>query len=661
MIPTAYPLSLDLLTQLWQEYVQTGNCTTAHPLLPDPVVVRSWQRCALRFSPLAAPRLTRLKGLASTAVFRSQQEFVNFALPFLEDTYQFIEGSGCALLLADGTACVLELLGDGAAVEQLVQNGWDRGTYWAEGQMGTNAVGLCLFTAMPTQVVGAEHYFAALHQWVTTAAPIHAVNGRIAGVVAVLGPVDGATSHTISMVMAVARAITNQLQAEWLQEETNRHLSEMSTLLAAMDDGVLAWDEAGMITHINQQAGDMLHLHPASVTGQPVADFVQFPGIVQKALLTPSSLHDVEVVLMVGGRSLPVLVNLRLVQRGSRVVGYMLMIRPLEKVRQFVQQQMGANVNLSVDDFFGQSAEMQRVLRQVTTAARGRVPVLLRGEGGVGKNLMAQIIHSVGPRAQRPFLAVNCRAIPRDLMLPEFLGVEGSAERSGRPSKFELVDGGTLLLDQVEQLTLEMQAVLLHVIETRHVMRLESTYPIPVDVRIITTTAVDLEQQVADGRFLSQLYYRLGIFNLLLPPLRHRVEDIPLLVERFLQRRAKQSLPPIGVHEQALAVMQRYPWPGNVRELESVLELASSSCDGQITVQDLPDSVRHGRVITDTSPVPKPVHTVAEMEKEAILRAGISCGWHISQMAQQLGIGRTTLWRKMKRYNIALEQFKESL
>jgi transcriptional activator for dhaKLM operon len=204
-----------------------------------------------------------------------------------------------------------------------------------------------------------------------------------------------------------------------------------------------------------------------------------------------------------------------------------------------------------------------------------------------------------------------------------------------------------------------MQSALLQLIETGHVARLGGIHPIPVDVRTIATTTIDLEQAVAEGRFLSHLYYRFAVFNMLLPQLRQRIEDVPLLSERFLARFTERESRAVWIDDEAMAILSRYPWPGNVRELESVLEQAiHRSRDGTIAVLNLPEVVRQGRVMTEHSPRPQPVLTVSEAEREAIITAGWACQGRVSEMAQQLDIGRTTLWRKMKRYSIRPEHFK---
>jgi transcriptional activator for dhaKLM operon len=337
----------------------------------------------------------------------------------------------------------------------------------------------------------------------------------------------------------------------------------------------------------------------------------------------------------------------------------MMMLRHLEQLRLLVHQQVGSQASLKLEDIFAESAAMRPVTRQARIAARGSAPVLLRGEGGVGKNHLARAIHNDSVRADKPFISINCHAIPRELIISEFLGYEKESGRDGRPSKFELAHEGTLLLDQVESLSLEMQSALLQVIETGHVMRLGSSRPIPVDVRVVAATTADLEKSVAEGNFLSHLYYRFSVFHITIPPLRERAEDILLLAKRLLARSARRHGQNMVLDDEAMAILRRYPWPGNVRELEMVLERAAyQSSDYVIHLMDLPENVRNGRVVVGRGPQPQPVLSAAEAEREAIIRAGWACKGRVSEMARELEIGRTTLWRKMKVYQIVPARFR---
>jgi transcriptional activator for dhaKLM operon len=657
MQPTDYPLKPDQLRRLWSIFVGYGELSEEEIATLDPAIWLSWQRCRPRFDPLATPRLKRLSQASLQPVRRAHAAVTAVAAPLIEDIHQYVEGSDCAIILATSAGCVLDYVGDPAAVERLQEAGMGEGSYWSEEHVGTNAIGLVRINALPAQVVGAEHYLQIYHSYATTAAPIYDVRGRMAGILAIAGPAAGASSHALGLVMTAARALGNQLHTDWYVEEANRYLSAVKTTLGAISEGVIAWDAAGVVNHANDQAGQILGVKPSVILGRHITEVASLPPRLIEASIAGQELRDVEMNFTGNDGNVSCLVHLRLVVEGQVPVATIAMLRPMEQVRRLVHAQMGTHATLSLDDIAGQSRVMRALMRQARVAARGQAPILIRGEGGAGKNYLARAVHNEGARAEGPFIAVNCRAIPHELMISEFLG---SSEGShSRPSKFELANGGTLLLDQVENLSLEMQAALLQLIETGHVLRIGSVRPFPVDVRIIAASTANLEQEVAEGSFSSHLYYRFGVFTLVVPPLRERADDIPLLAERFLARITQNTARATWISDEAMAVLCRYPWPGNVRELESVLERAlSQSRDGTIRVEDLPATVRIGRLVTGASPQPEPVLSLAETEREAILRAGWACHGRMSEMAEQLKIGRTTLWRKMKRYDLSPDTFK---
>lgn len=660
MQPLAYPVDNEMLTLAWESFMIEGQLDWPTRASADPAILRSWQRCIFRLDPRTRPRPNKASHQVLESILKAQANLVTVATPFMEDIHQFIEGSGCAILLADGTACIHTLVGDADAVAALEEAGLGRGTYWAEGQMGTNALSMTLFEAMPILVIGPEHFIADCHHLASAAAPIHDIRGRIAGIMAIVGPTESGSPHMLALVMAAARAISNQLQADWFLGEANLHLTEVNTVLGAISEAVIAWGESGLIHHANAKVAEILDLNPAAIVGRPLDDTLELPLNLARAIQDNREVQDEEVTFRVNGRPITCLASLRPIGEGAMPpAGYIVMLRPIEQVRQLVHQQMGTQATLTLDDLSSQSIRMREVLRQARIAARGTAPVLIQGEGGVGKNHLARAIHNDSYRADKPFIVIDCRAIPHELMASEFLGLERGTGILGRPSKFELAHGGTLLLDQVESLSLELQTALLRVLETGHVMRLGGARPIQLDVRIMAATTANMEQLVAEDSFISHLYYRFGVFNITIPPVRERLEDVPLIAERFLARISSQDDQAYWIDEEALAILRRYPWPGNVREMESVLERAISQSHNEvIRVVDLPEGVRSGRVITTASPQPQPILSVADAEREAIIRAGRACQGRVSQMAEQLGIGRTTLWRKMKLLHITAEDFK---
>ncbi|MFW6063667.1 MAG: sigma 54-interacting transcriptional regulator, partial [Chloroflexota bacterium] len=563
MQPDAFPVRWQRLREIWRSFVETGRLQGEDAKSLDPAVLQSWRRCLPRLDYRARPHPKSLTHTSLRSVLRAHANLIGVAAPLMEDIHQHIEGSHCAILLADGSACILDAVGDETALRLIKRRKLGQGTYWSEGQLGTNAMGVVRIVAMPIQIVGPEHYFRIHHHFTTTAAPVHDVRGRIVGILGVVGPAETATSHTLGLVMTAARAISNQLQTDWYVEEANRHLTEVKTILSAISEGVISWNENGIVNHVNTPAGQILDLNPASAVGRHLRDTFDLPPMISDAADSRIELRDVETTLHVNGHAAHCLVSLRPIFEGKRHIGHIVMLRPIEHVRQLVHQQIGVKATLSLDDIANssQSSNMRAVLRQARIAARGTAPVLLRGEGGVGKNHLARAIHNDGVQPEAPFIAVNCQAIPHELMISEFLGHDESGNSKSRPSKFELADGGTLLLDQIEHLSLEMQAAVLHLVETGHIMRLGSARPVHVNVRIIAATTVDLEQRVREGSFISHLYFRFGVFNIAIPPLRERVEDVPLLAERFLARFTRDQERAAWVEDEAMDILRRYPWP----------------------------------------------------------------------------------------------------
>ena len=654
------PPHLSRLKTCWQHFITTGTLDEAEIAALSHPIYRSWQRCALRLSPTRPPRLPQARTDVLAQVRLALFEMLATARPCLEDVLQFSEGSGFVLVLTDGTGCVLDVLGEPDAVRAMSTYHLRPGAYWSEGAAGTNAIALALLDAMPIEVVGPAHYLQAFHTLTTAAAPIHDVRGHIIGTVAMVGPVDRYNAHTLATVMATTKAIHNQLHTDYYLATANRHLTELQSVFRAISDGVISWNSDGRIMHINERAGDLLGIAPEQARGRFLHDVVQLPPLVQQAQQEERTLLDAEVTLWVGRRSFDVMLCFHPIRHGAHCLGYLATIRPAQRVRNMVQRIVSMPTTLTLDDIPAHAPASRRLVRLARQAARGRAPVLLYGEGGVGKSPLAAAIHNSSPRADHPFITVHCRAIPHELMIAEFLGIDQSADQS-RPSKFELADGGTLHLTDIEYLSLEMQSALLHVIDSGMVMRLAGTRAIPVDVRIIATTTADLDALVGAGHFHADLLYRFNAFRIFVPPLRERTEDLETLIERTAARIGRQAQRRVHITPEAMELLRRYTWHGNIRELESVMERIILTNDRSvIRPEDLPSNIRFATARTSANAASPalPVRSLDDLEREAIERAGWACRGNVSRMAAQLGISRTTLWRRLKQYGIDPNRFR---
>jgi len=295
------------------------------------------------------------------------------------------------------------------------------------------------------------------------------------------------------------------------------------------------------------------------------------------------------------------------------------------------------------------------VVELVRRVAPTSATVLIRGESGTGKELIAKAIHHASDRARGPFVAINCGALPETLLESELFGhVRGAFTGASGTKKglFEEADGGTLLLDEIGEMAPSLQVKLLRALQSGEIRPVGSTQAITVDVRVVAATNRDLEQLIRQGGFREDLFYRLNVIPVTLPPLRERREDIPLLAEHFLGRAAQRLGRSLRLGPAAVDRLLRYPWPGNVRELENAIERAAILArDQTIEPDDLPPHVTGG-VILGPAPGLEREHTLAEAERAHIIQTLERCGGNHSRAAEMLGIGRTTLWRKLKEYGL---------
>src|SRR5262249_25186331 len=326
------------------------------------------------------------------------------------------------------------------------------------------------------------------------------------------------------------------------------------------------------------------------------------------------------------------------------------------------QRVVGAQARFSFADIIGESTAIQSALRHARVAANSAAPVLLIGEPGAGKELFAHAIHNAGARSNEPFVVLNCAAVPRTLLMGELLGYEGgqSGRVEGRPGKLELAYGGTMMLEDVEALTVEAQTSLLRVIETQHLIRIGGRRVVAVDARIIASTADDLERAVSEGRFRAELFYRLSVLRIHIPPLRSRGDDVLLLLDQILATMNRRMGRQVLFAPEALSALRTYHWPGNVRELEATLErLLHMSEKSVLALADLPPAIAQSLAAFSATPAPmaRLYDRHAMAERDAILRAGREAGGRLGRVAERLGISRATLWRKMKLYELTKEHF----
>ncbi|HEU0001473.1 MAG TPA: sigma 54-interacting transcriptional regulator [Ktedonobacteraceae bacterium] len=682
---------------IWKQFVLHG--VMQDEVLP-PALIQSWKRCAaLGLDPYGD---TAFEETARPVSSGFSPQLLTLVRPVMEDMHQFIEGSACVVVFADDTARIVDCLGDQDMRVELEHLGLSVGAFWYEERQGSNALALALQESFPIQLEGAMHYRAALHPFYTSAAPVHDLLGHVVGVLGVVGRHENSHLHTLGMITAAAQAISNQLQMQVWLGNANDLLSELKTILQTLPEGILLLRHDGVVSQMNGPAGTMLGLSPARVTGRRLSDVLPLPSVLAQAIVRQQQLADEELVFDTSHGRVTCLCSLKAIstyrlETGLEAIvgssglviaepvaadGFVMILRSIERVQKLVNRMTGARARLTFANVVGESPALKEAMRLARLAATSNSTVLLHGETGTGKEIFAQSIHTSSARADGPFVAVNCAAIPRELINTELFGYEGGsftgADRQGRSGKFEQAHGGTLFLDEIGDMPLDLQTALLRAIETHTIVRIGGQRVIPVDVRIIAATHKDLREEARRGNFRADLFYRLNVLTITIPPLRERVDDLPLLVQHFLQRQSRVMGRTLIIHPEAMLAIQGYNWPGNIRELENTLERVTYLMpQSTITIADLPFELQQSTGHVETahlpsqnsdpqepsqrSPLPltnsadKSVALKAQSgqaEMQAIMQALQASDGQVTRAASLLGISRTTLWRKMAKYGL---------
>jgi len=340
----------------------------------------------------------------------------------------------------------------------------------------------------------------------------------------------------------------------------------------------------------------------------------------------------------------------------ERVLGHLQLASENRLLREQIKSKQGFG------SIIGRSPEMEKLYRIITKAAHSTHPVLILGESGTGKELVARAVHFSGPYRDKPFIPVDCGSLVPTLIESELFGYTKGAFTGAVRSKdglLALADGGTVFLDEIGELPIDLQAKLLRALQEKEIRPVGGTKPIPINVRILAATNKDLEQGVAQGTFRRDLYFRLNVLTLRIPPLRERKQDIPLLTGHFLERLARTTGVQRNISDEALKLMLHYEWPGNVRELENCLDRACAMSSGPtVHVSDLSSAVQNWKDQHDSKASLEPasensIRTLADLERQAILDALTQLHGDKLETARLLGIGKTTLYRKLKEYGAA--------
>ncbi|MZQ97158.1 MAG: PAS domain S-box protein [Acidaminobacter sp.] len=631
-------------------------------------IVRSHKRCdALN---IGRDRVYSKRILDGDQLFErmsDHQTLIGTAEPFMNQLYNFVKGTDFFAILTDEEGCILSIIGDESILTEAFSYKMMPGAFMDETNIGTNAMGTALVERMPVQVSGDEHYIEAYHKWTCSASPICDTSGKIIGSLDLTGYSELVHPHTLGMVVAAAKAIERMLQVQEYNVALEMAKLYNDAIIDSISAGILTADLDGTIKTVSHYVPDLFGYTQGEIRSMKVWQLFEGWEQVLTASAARRGFSDEEVV--VNSRKNKAMLNLStypIINSQNKLIDIIMVFKDVKKIRKLANRIMGRKAVYTFDKIIGENRQFTKVVEFSKKIADSRSGILILGESGTGKELFAQAIHNHSDRREEPFVALNCGAIPKTLIEAELFGYEEGAftgaKTSGNPGKFEIADGGTLFLDEVGEMPLDMQTRLLRVLEEGTISRVGSMKEFVVDVRIIAATNKDLKEEVAKGNFRKDLYYRLNVLPIILPPLRQRKDDIPLLIEFFTERISKRlNKKPLQLSEDQIQQLQDYDWPGNIRELENYIELLinTESVPEINRLQSL-DPVEHsGLPLMRLSREQDADLPLNEIQKRHIIRTLDKYNGNISLSAKALGIARNTLYRNIEVFKIDCSTFDQ--
>lgn len=622
-----------------------------------PEIMDSWER-SYQYN---IPRFTRecssfcMESEYKEALERSQG-LIEISLPVAKGLQEFVAGTGFIIAITDANSVVLNFMGDKHAMEWAQQARLGVGSMWAEDVVGTNALSLCTMHARPFSIYAYEHFSLYCIVGSCSFAPI-IDNGRVVGSIGMLAPYEKVSHHTLGMVVAGARHIESAMVL-------NRISKYHQVVMESMSDGVLVVDSNSAITYMNKICSKIFGLYTSNVIGLKVYDVLgndpdnhYFIDILSQG----RAVTDELIVVSNGKAKIKCHITCTPLHSSNPYgKGTVIIIRENERIDSLVGKWLGRSAKMTFDDVIGSDPKFKHVINMTKSASSSSSNVLLLGESGTGKDIVAQAMHNESPRKNNPFVAINCAALPRELIASELFGYEDGAftgaKKGGNIGKFELANQGTIFLDEIGDVPIDMQVTLLRVLEEKCVIRLGGTKLIPVNVRIIAATNKNLEEEIELNRFRRDLYYRLGVLRFKLPPLRERQDDILVLADHFLHaicQRFGKSLKKLTPETERAFLS--YDWPGNVREMQNILEGAVQLAAGdEINYEYVKDYLH----VESLSPYLFPdiqkssSVTIADMEHQMILNYLEKNNYNKNETAKALGMSRRTFFRRLNKYGL---------
>ncbi len=593
--------------QTWKRFVKDGVLDEARIRKR---IAESWHRCRkAEVNPYLEKGPKVLQQTELDQQSNKHSFFLSTAMPYLEKLLPAIKEMEMMALLIDADGVVLALDGHRRALHEAKRINFVEGACWTETAVGTNAIGTALHISEPVVIQGSEHYSVASHHWNCSAAPIHYEDGSLAGVIDISCPAAHAQPNIFGISAAIAFAAERELAAKSREKELE--------LLSRFAD--------------------------RAASRVPIVLCNAKQHIIGASLPIRTSIPDWQ------GRHL-----YELKERGFTIEKAVTMGN---SATCFYLSEQKKKPAFRFNGVLGQSRQSQAMLKSLERAAAADATVCLSGETGTGKEVAARALHENSDRKHGPFVAVNCGAIPSDLIESELFGyAEGAftgAKRDGYKGAFQKANHGTLFLDEIGEISHSMQVALLRVLQERKITPVGGTKEIPVDIRVIAATHCDLRELAESGKIREDLFYRLHVYPIQLPPLRNRLEDIETLFAYYTQKNGwPGELPPAF-----LDVLKQWKWPGNIRELFNVFErLSIRFPDGRLSDEPLSLLLEASGLpigpVKEKEAETKALNLREQIQKDILINALETAKGNVSQAAKISGIPRSTFYKRLKKFNM---------
>lgn len=657
---------LDLIKREWHKMINSERVDTS---VVSPLIYASWKNCRNMNLDPYKPLEQLLPSAAMIDKITDCEDLFDKYGQIIEVIREIAREAGMIFRIADHDAKTHQII----ACPEVLKENFKKGNYFAmdasESNVGTNALWLAIKENRPVQVLGPEHYNYHFHNINCSAAPIHNEKNEVIGVINVsTNSLSKSSIQTLGLVIAIARVLDSHRHINKMVEELTARNTILSEIMDCLPSGVAYLNEKKMIQGFNKRILDLLKI-----------DAQQEEAVLKKQLLrylvelgcidTKQERTNEETLLKLNHKTESFLVSNREISfPGKKQRGNIVMLENTDHLLKLHGSLRDSNAIYNFDNILGEAPKLLQAKELAKQVAKYSSAVIVYGESGTGKELFAQAIHNASLRINKPFVAINCGAIPFELIESELFGYEAGAFtgalKGGKPGKLEIASGGTLFLDEVESMPLNLQIKLLRTLSINRIVRVGGAKEIPVDVRLISASKKDLIKEVEAGNFREDFYYRISVVAVELPPLRERKQDITLLVDNFIQLfapRINVKGDNVKIDEEFYQALVAYDWRGNIRELRNVIERALLLLgDGdRLTIEHLPENLLKNFFSCRLSNNLKTADEAyaSEVNEKGLLRVAEEVAvemaltenkGNLTKTAETLGIARSTLYQKIR-------------